>query len=64
MNATLEAPTLNASTADWKAWANDLREQPSTPAVRAALRRAQEVLNARKQPRHIASVTRGAFESD
>lgn len=60
MNSSLQTPDLDASTADWKAWADELREMPTTPEVRAARRQADQVLARRKQPKHPVITVRSA----
>jgi len=51
MKLDLQSPAPQASTADWKSWAEELREMASTPQVKAAMRQADQVLASRRQSR-------------
>lgn len=63
MKPQLQIPAQQASTSDWKAWAQELREMPSSPEVKAAQRQADRVLAQRKQSKRAAATSsRGGLE--
>lgn len=49
MSTTLESPDTSAPTQDWQAWLEELSDMRQTAEVKAAARRAQQVLNARRR---------------
>ncbi|WP_157649586.1 hypothetical protein [Burkholderia ubonensis] len=48
MSNLLESPDSSAPTQDWRAWLDELKEMRQTAEVKAAVHRAQQVLNSRR----------------
>ncbi|KWA84227.1 hypothetical protein WL29_22975 [Burkholderia ubonensis] len=49
MSTTLESPDSSAPTQDWQAWLEELSDMRQSAEVKAATRRAQQVLNSRRR---------------
>lgn len=63
MSNFLEFPDSSASTEDWRAWMDELKDMRQTADVKSAIRRAEQVLNTRRSSeKRAVRATRERFE--